>query len=118
MCDALPGVFASLDPGLLSCRAAGTSQNGHTAADLPFALITTSATGMMPHYMTLARRILFFLACLHALPVMAAVYSVPCSTQDYGIAEATPPFAITGVSTLRVGANNNNSTPSGRNAVL
>ncbi len=52
------------------------------------------------------------------MQIFANVYSVTCATQDYVIAEGPPPFAIAGVTTLRVGANNNNGSLSGRNAVL
>ena len=48
----------------------------------------------------------------------SANYSVTCLSQDYVIAEGPPPSASLGISTIRIGANNNNPGPGGRNAVM
>src|SRR5436190_14162580 len=48
----------------------------------------------------------------------AADYPVTCLTQDYVICEGPPAFSVQGVTTIRIGANNNNGSPSGRNAVM
>jgi arylsulfatase A-like enzyme len=49
---------------------------------------------------------------------LATDYPVTCVTQDYVICEGPPAFSVQGVSTIRIGANNNNGSPSGRNAVM
>jgi hypothetical protein len=60
-----------------------------------------------------------FAVLLVALPVFANDYTVTCVSQDYVICEGPPAFiGSPGVTTIRIGANNNNSSPSGRNAVM
>lgn len=68
--------------------------------------------------MNSSRRILLLLALLQAAAAPATDYSVTCLPQDYGIAEGPPPSASLGISTIRIGANNNSPGPGGRNAVL
>jgi arylsulfatase A-like enzyme len=59
------------------------------------------------------------LALLCVFNAAAADYPVACLSADYVICEGPPAFMGTqGVTTLRIGANSNNSSPSGRNAVV
>ena len=50
--------------------------------------------------------------------LLAANYSVTCLPQDYVIAEGPPASASLGITTIRIGANDNNPGPGGRNAVM
>jgi arylsulfatase A-like enzyme len=58
------------------------------------------------------------LLCVGVGEVLANDYPLSCLTQDYVICEGPPAFSVAGVSTIRIGANNNNGSPSGRAAVL
>lgn len=68
---------------------------------------------MIPRWLTLV-----LVAALATAGALAADYPVACGTQDYVICEGPPPFSVVNNTTIRIGANNNNNSPSGRNAVL
>ncbi|MGZ5544570.1 MAG: sulfatase-like hydrolase/transferase, partial [Limisphaerales bacterium] len=65
------------------------------------------------------QRILALLAFLNLCSTATADYTSTCLSADYVICEGPPAFIGTqGVTTLRAGANNNNGSASGRNAVM
>src|SRR5215813_10554196 len=63
-----------------------------------------------PASATMAGAILLLATC--AAPGID--YPISCVTQDYVICEGPPAFSVQGVTTIRIGANNNNGSPSGR----
>src|SRR4051812_50070514 len=64
-------------------------------------------------------RILALLAFLWLCSTGRADYTATCLSADYVICEGPPAFlGSQGVTTLRIGANNNNGSPGGRNAVM
>ena len=69
--------------------------------------------------MKLLRQIILLTALLPIARAFANDYSVSCVSADYVICEGPPAFTGSpGVTTIRIGANNNNGSPSGRNAVM
>ena len=65
-----------------------------------------------------SQQIFLLVACLGLPCAFAADYPVTCVAEDYVICEGPPAFSVQGNTTIRIGANNNNGSPGGRNAVM